>query len=197
MTTITGRGRPPPSLPNELWARIISHFSIIDKATKSDVETWADITRTDKNGFDFVTDALIWHDDIAKTKSNLGKVSKLFRLLSRSVRLEFIQIRTYGCLRALFRSAWESATFADDLTRYTLRLDCVFECPDTYYGGVVNPEIDMRVVLRACPRLKAFAWLVTGPGVEAMSDVFRFLPIMCPDVEILFWENKALVEPSS
>ena len=195
MTTIIERRRPLPTLPNELWAQVISHFSIIDKATRSDVETWADITRTDKNTFGFVTDALIWHDDIARTKSNLGKVSKLFRRLSRSVRLEFIQIRTYERFCALSRSIRESTTFANDLTRYTLRLDCVFEYPHAYYDDIVKAEVDIHSVLRACPRLKAFAWFVAGLS-QPMSDVFLSLPIICPDVEILFWENKAVIDPS-
>ena len=125
MTTIVERRRPPPTLPDELWTQIFSHFGIIDKATTSDAQAWADVTNIDDNSLhrvdlDFTRGIIAGN---IQTKVRLSSVSRLFRTFTRPSLFELIEIRSYGALLALSRNVKKSGAFADCLTRYTLRLD--------------------------------------------------------------------------
>ena len=84
ITAIVGRRQPLPNLPNDVLAQVISHLSIIDKATKSDSETWANVTNINDSSLHRVdlnfTRELITTN--VRAKVNLSSVSRLFRTIT-------------------------------------------------------------------------------------------------------------------
>ena len=188
---------PLPNLPDELWEQILSHFSIIDKATTSDAETWANVTNIDDNSLHRVdldfTRELIAHN--IRTKIGLSNVSKLFRDVSRPFLFELIEIRSYDGLLAFGRSVRESSAFANHLSRYTLRLDIIINSSESS-ATTVERELVIEAIFRACPRLKFVTWFVDGLP-EIASVLFHALPKICPNVEALFWKSTVSIRLST
>ena len=198
MTTTIERRRPLPNLPYELWEQVFFNFSIVDEATRSDADTWANVTNVDDSSLhrvdlDFIRELVTQN---VRTKISLSNVSTLFRAISRPILFELIEIRTYDGLLAFGRNVRESGAFADYVAQHTLRLDIIIQSPDSSIETNGKKELDIEAIFRACPRLKFVTWFVDGlPDIA--SVLFHALPKICPNVEALFWKSDVALQLST
>ena len=205
MRSTTVNYRRLPEIPIEIWAHVFSFFSDSKEATRSDADTWANITRSS----DILHDPRNFYarERIAEnvqTKAALSRVSQVFRRLVLPLLFELIDVRSHRQLTALCRSARSSPEFASCLTQYTVRLDVIFDCDDE--GNADENALieslgqgwvrDVELVVRACPRMKFVSWDALYKSY-APVDLFLLLPTTCPNIEVLFWKCRSHVDASA